>query len=147
MWSNLHLERKIKFQIFPIFIFWVIQNNTVAANSFNAIGRKPVPTRVLNSKACEVQGCSSGGGCRGAKPPGKKILSWNIKIKKIIFYFWNLQKDRQSAEFFFIIFPILFSTFRNFHQVSTISERRKGGVCILLSGKRPQILIAYWRLC
>ena len=39
----------------------------------NAVELEPVPTRVLNQKACEIQGRSSGGGCLG-EGEGKSLL-------------------------------------------------------------------------
>ena len=89
-WSNLHersgiglIERKTKFQIFPIFIFRIIQKNTVAGNSLNAVEREPVPTRVINPKACGVQRYSPGVECanffflaKWIKKIFVHILSW-----------------------------------------------------------------------
>ena len=47
--------------------------------------REPVPMRVLNPKACGVQGRSPGGGCGGGKAPLIKMEE--KKISTIIFVF------------------------------------------------------------
>ena len=67
-----------------------MQKNTVAENSLNSVEREPVLTRVLNPKACVVQGRSpgegggEGGGGGAAKPPAKKkyIYFWVFLRKK-----------------------------------------------------------------
>ena len=60
---------------------------------WHTVKREPVPIRVLNPKACGVQGRRPDGGCRAAKPPTKKKSDISFFQK----YFFSIQK-----QFFFI---------------------------------------------
>ena len=124
-WSNLHdrtaigwIKRKTKFQIFPIFIFWVMQKNIVEENYLNAVEHEPVLTRFLNPKACRVQGQS---------PPQNKKHKYSIgffeekkfvqnfnKNFKIFKFTWKIQnrlniKKNQISDFFFELWSFLCS--------------------------------------
>ena len=83
------------FVLFWVFLCW------------NAVECKPVPTCILNPKACGVQGCSPEGGCGGGEnfrhffieiffkckhffclnrlKRTQKLFHWNRKI----FFFWS----------------------------------------------------------
>ena len=70
---------------------------------WNAVEREPVPIGILNPKACGVQGCSPGGGCRGTQPPAHKKKTWifffdNIFIQKIFQLFSKKKKFSKSSE-------------------------------------------------
>ena len=87
-----------------------MQKNTEAGNSLNVVEREPVPTQVLNPKACGVQGRSSDGGWGGTKIPAReKTLLFLRNFKKKI-NFSNLYErsgtgwiERKTK---FMIFPI-----------------------------------------
>ena len=55
---------------------------------WHTVKREPVPIRVLNPKACGVQGRRPDGGCRAAKPPTKKNLIFHF-FKNIFFLYKN----------------------------------------------------------
>ena len=113
-WSNLRertaigwVKRKTKFQIFPIFIFRVMQKNTVAEKSLNAVEREPVLIRVLNPKARGVQ---------GGEAPRKKnncLVFLRKKICKFFKFTWKIQnrlnrKKNQVSDFTdFLFFELL----------------------------------------
>ena len=50
----------------------IFREKNVEIICWYAVEHEPVPTRVVNPKACGVQGRSPSGGCGGAKPHVKK---------------------------------------------------------------------------
>ena len=72
------------------FTFW--KKKDVEIFYWNAVECKPVPTRVLNPKACGVQERNPGWGCRGAKPLAtkrKRKKCWHFFIE--VFFFLEVK--------------------------------------------------------
>ena len=91
-WPNLYertaigwIKTKTKFQIFPIFIFRVIQKNTVAKNSLNAVERKPVLLESSIQKHAGSRGAAPCGGTGERSPPQKKNIILVFLKKHFLF--------------------------------------------------------------
>ena len=96
-WSNLQersgigwIQRKNKFQIFPIFIFRVMEKKLCGRQFWNAVERKPIETRVLNPTASEASYKPKQRRYRKTKQHFFFLEHLSKFYKNIFFYFWNV---------------------------------------------------------
>ena len=123
-----HCSVKKKIQNLYLFLFWCYMIEKTekhwSRQFLNAVEREPFPTRVLNPKACEVQGCSPGGGFGGAKPPThkKKIRQKKKKIVWNVCTFFYKSDEKKCWTLFFTIFFQIYFFFINFFSALKSSE-------------------------
>ena len=80
-------KEKPNFRFFRLLFFELCRKNSETGNSLNAIERVPVPTKVLNPKACGIQGVQPRWGCGGAKPSARKKIENLSTFFKISIFF------------------------------------------------------------